>query len=130
MANSQLNEYVSIAVLSQILDTDGTNAVQILSSASGFQRIDAILLSNSDSISHVVTLRTGSGASAAALGSALCPARAGFDGNAMFALLAAAMPSGQVGLFLGGGIAVYAEVAVALTSGNQLSLLTQGGLVN
>jgi hypothetical protein len=114
-----LNEGASIE------STDGTNWVSVHGGIQSLCRIDTILVTNSDSVDHVVNLRMNANAAQTRLTSVNLPAGTGSAGVPPVDLIAAipGVLAGGIPLYAFTTLEAQAEVAFGAGTGAQISVV-------
>ena len=103
---------------------------QHLADASGLiLRIDSLVVTNADSIAHVITVQLNDGSTGGTLGTVSVAAGAGTAGTPGVDILAAVLPATVVGVVLPPSAFIGAFLAVAVTGGNTLQVTALGGYV-
>jgi len=117
MPNNQFSETKPLQNFLQIVNANGTTVLQLTTQTDRSQRWDTILLTNTDTIAHVVRLFTHIATTQVLLGSVSVPAGAGTLGAAPVELLAAVFPATTQGCVLvqGNYLMISVEVAVVAT---------------
>lgn len=90
-------------------------------------RVDQLLALNSDTVAHVITIRTTNGSTTQFWGSVSVPAGAGFGGVAPVDVLAAILPSTQLYLLLMQGYSLQGDIPAAPAAGTYVELTAAGG---
>jgi len=112
-----------------ILNADGTAPKSITTAQTSRIRVDSILVSNTDTIAHVVRLYALISAVAYLIGSVSVPAGQGTAGTPAIDLLASALPITQVGIALAASVTLQASVEVVMTGATVLTINVVGGYV-
>jgi hypothetical protein len=111
-----------------MLPADGTATKVLAPVNSSDRRIDAITVTNRDTIAHVVTASIVVGATTVAIGSVSIPAGQGFAGTPAIDLLAAILPATVVGVNLGPSATFNVTLAVAIQATFDVGFWISGGV--
>jgi hypothetical protein len=120
------DEVTPIASPISFTSADTTVAKVVAGNTLGKYRVDALLVTNTDGIAHVVDLYAHVGAVSYHIGSVSVPAGQGTGGTPALDLLAAAFPATQVGISLPAVTSLWASMEVSIVTGS-VDLLFVGG---
>jgi hypothetical protein len=129
MGLSLFDESYPLTFGNQIVPADALGSKAATSTESISRRIDAITVSNTDTIAHVMQLRQVIGGTTRLIGSATIPIGAGIGGAPTVDLLALCQPATQTNLLLLPGDSLTVVLEVALNAGKAIDLVTRGGFV-
>lgn len=107
---------------------DGTTTKVIVAANSSDRRIDALMVSNRDTIAHVLNLTSVLGGVTTQLGSVSIPAGQGYAGTPSIDILAACFPATQVGVNLTPSATLNVSMVVAIQATFDVSLTAFGGV--
>lgn len=93
------------------------------------KRYDAVLVSNSDTVAHDMTIAVVQGASTVVQGTISIPARSGYDGNFMASVFAILYPAAYQQLVFPANGYLSFSLAVAPGAGTTVTLFGLGGLL-
>lgn len=108
-------------------DGNSPGTLQLTPNDKLLRRVDAILVTNNDTIDHELILRWNDGTSATWVGSLVVPAGQGFAGTPALDLMASAFPATQVGIALFLFTWLDVRCPVALNSGKGVFISAVGG---
>lgn len=127
MGRSMFDETQVFTARAQFLAADTTVAKTVVTAAQiAGQRVDNILICNSDGIAHNVTFSYLSSGVTYYLGSVAVPSGAGHAGVAPVDAIPLLIPAGQVGLLFDNTTVLQARMEVTVVTG-QVDLLFFGG---
>jgi hypothetical protein len=129
MGLQSFDERIPVVGVLHILAAGGTAYANVVAQNLGTYRIDDILLSNSDTIAHVVVIAVRSGATDYPLASISVPAGAGSGGVAPVAVAATQLPIGQSGWLFANTQDLRAKVEVVMTGATFVDVVAYGGLL-
>jgi hypothetical protein len=125
--NNIFSELKPLQNFLQIINANGTTVIQLTTTTDRSQRWDTILLTNTDTIAHVVRLFTHIATTQVLLGSISVPAGAGTLGAPPVELLAALFASTGQGCVLNQGNYLMISVEVAVVATFSLFVAAFGG---
>ena len=128
MSIAQFDERVVNNSTRLVVPADGTALLPLVTVGVGDRRVDALLVSNRDTIAHVVNIVLTHVGVLTVLGSTSVPAGAGFAGAPSVDIMAASFPSTQVGMNLTGADLLGVQLAVAVAATFDVSVTAVGGL--
>jgi hypothetical protein len=125
--NNIFSEIKPLQNFLQVVNANGTTVIQLTTVTDRSQRWDTILLTNTDTIAHVVRLYVHIATTQVLLGSVSVPAGAGTLGAAPVELLSALFPSAGQGCVLAQGNYLMLNVEVAVVATFSLYVAAFGG---
>lgn len=128
MSLQTFDERTVLNALVLMLPADGTATKIIAAVNSSDRRIDNVLISNRDTIAHVVTASVVAGGTTVILGSVSIPAGQGFAGTPSIDLLASIFPATFVGLNLAPSATLNVTLAVAIQATFDVGFFVNGGV--
>jgi hypothetical protein len=123
----QFNETQPISANGAINNGNGTSQVTALAVNQGPWRLDALICTNTDTVSHNVLVYITVGASQTLVASAAVPAGAGLAGAPSVDVLALGLPSTQKGMSFSAPSTLAVQTDVTVTSGKFIYWTLQGG---
>jgi hypothetical protein len=123
---SIFDEKVPLLAYVNIVNADGTNVKTLTTAQSAYTRFDTILVSNADTIAHVINLWADV-ASTRFLGSVNIPAGAGHLGVAPVDLIAALPLTNPGGLVITGAMGLGVHLDVAMVAPYTMHVVALGG---
>jgi hypothetical protein len=127
MGLSIFDEVQPYDVVATLNTASGIIAVSVAPQTTTPRRLDNILVTNSDVIAHVVTLLYVDSGISIVLGSWSIPAGQGYVGTPGVDLLAAVLPSTQVGLACRASVSFSLQLAVVMGATAVLGVVVNGG---
>lgn len=128
MSIAQFDERTPLSHTVGIVAANTTTNQTIATGAVAGERIDDILLSNDDSIAHVVNINLTIAAAACRLASINVPAGSGVAGVPPVQVFPAQSPTNQGGYPLAAGQVLTAAVEVTMQTTSVLRVTTLGGI--
>lgn len=127
MGTGQFAEIYPFNLVTQLVDSDATNLVQMLGVGQFNRRLDQVTLSNNDTIDHVVALVVSLNAVAARVICVNVPAGSGFGGVPPVEAYPATPTTSVAGLVVDVNALLYVTLEVALNTGKVVQVFASGG---
>ena len=112
-----------------LLPADGTNNVVIHAVHATAARLDALIISNNDTIAHVISVSLRSGAAYYTVGTVSVPAGAGFAATLPVDAMATLAPASLGGLYIPPGFEVTVAAVVAVVATHYMYIVGMGGFL-
>jgi len=121
------NEYQAKGIIHMLNAASATAEETFFGPQNAVYRLDTLQAVNSDSIDHAVYINWDNGTGHFLFGSALVPARSGYNGVKPVDLLASILGGANAGLVIPSQMGLYCGVEVAITGAETVVISAIGG---